>query len=426
MSFLPLHTTSEAFIEKALPWLEDRYFHIAYLNPNGYAAYPQEAFKHYLAFGSEVAIHITDTTNVFKTWNEIKNRYPNEWIFVFVSYEGKNSVEQLHSSKEAGIAFAAATFFIPQHVWEIQPDGIHIRKGTGSSIISDIQDAEVAIPMQQSNIAVKQVVSKESYFNAFDQLQQIIAQGDAYEINYCIPFTATGNLSPAETYLRLNKKIPMPFSVYYKFNTEYILSASPERFIKKTGDTIISQPIKGTSKRGQNEAEDEALKQQLGSSEKEQSENTMIVDLVRNDLSRTAVAGSVIVPELSGLYTFPNVHQLISTVQSTIDPLYSAIDVIQQAFPMGSMTGAPKVNVMKFIDRIEALSRGPFSGTVGYMDPYDNFDFNVLIRSIFYNHSSQQIFMEAGSAITSYAEAETEYEECLLKITPMIHILYNQ
>ena len=426
MSFTPLHTTSEAFIEKALPWLEDRYFHIAYLNPNGYTAYPQGAFRHYLAFGSEAAIHVSDATRVFETWNEIKKGYTNEWIFVFASYDGKNSVEQLHTSKEAGIAFAAATFFIPEHVWEIQPDGILIHKGSGSSLVTEIQHAEPSTPVQQSDIFVKQVVSKESYFNAFDELQQIIAQGDAYEINYCIPFTAKGNIFPAATYQRLNKKTPMPFSVYYKFNTEYILSASPERFIKKTGDTIISQPIKGTSKRGKSKAEDEMLKQQLGTSEKEQSENTMIVDLVRNDLSRTAVAGSVCVPELSGLYTFPNVHQLISTVQSTIDPACSSIDVIQQAFPMGSMTGAPKVNVMKFIDRIESMARGPFSGTVGYMDPHDNFDFNVLIRSIFYNSATQELFMEAGSAITSYAKAETEYEECLLKITPMIHILNNQ
>lgn len=426
MSVISLHNTAEAFIEKALPWLEARYCKIAYLNPNGYAAYPQQAFKHYLAFGSEVAIHITDSTKVFDVWKDIKNRYPKEWIFIFASYDGKNSVELLHSSKEKGISFASAAFFIPEHVWEIQQDSIHVCKGSGIDLIRDIQRSTTSVPVQQSSIAVQQIVSRENYCHAFDQLQQIIAQGDAYEINYCIPFTAKGTIDPAATYMRLNKKIPMPFSVYYKFDTEYILSASPERFIKKTGDTIISQPIKGTSRRGKNEAEDEALKQLLGTSEKERSENTMIVDLVRNDLSRTAVAGSVFVPELSALYTFPNVHQLISTVQATLDPAYSAVEVIQHAFPMGSMTGAPKVNVMKFIDQVEALSRGPFSGTIGYMDPDDNFDFNVLIRSIFYNHGTQELFMEAGSAITSYANAETEYEECLLKIAPMIAILANK
>ena len=208
----------------------------------------------------------------------------------------------------------------------------------------------------------------------------------------------------------------MPFSGYFKYTDQHIICASPERFIKKEGNKLFSQPIKGTSKRGANDAADLELLNQLRHSEKEKSENNMIVDLVRNDLSRTAADGSVNVSELRGLYTFPNVHQMISTITSELHTDYDIIDAIKYAFPMGSMTGAPKINAMELIDTLEPVSRGPFSGTIGYMDPDNNVDFNVLIRSIFFNSSTQTIFMEAGSAITYYADPEKEYEECMLKI----------
>jgi len=422
MNTVPLHISSESFIEKALPWLEDRYGKIIYLNPNQYSSYPQKAFRHLIAFGSETSIQPDNSTLVFDTWNEIRTRYPKDWLFVFASYDSKNSVEDLTSSKKPGITFNIATFIVPEHVWEISNNSIEIRKGNGQNIINEI-GSHTNIDRVSSPVFIQPVVSRESYFQAFKKIQAFIREGNAYEINYCIPFKGKGKLHPVSTYLRLNKETPMPFSAYVKLDKEYILSASPERFIKKTDQTIISQPIKGTSKRGKNNSEDAILTRQLQNSEKEQSENTMIVDLVRNDLSRTALAGSVHVPELSGLYTFPNVHQLISTVQSTIDPAFTAIDVIKHAYPMGSMTGAPKVSVMKFIDQMEDVSRGPFSGTIGYMDPEDNFDFNVLIRSIFYNDITEEVFLEAGSAITWYADAASEYEECLLKIRPMIDIL---
>jgi len=360
---------------------------------------------------------------VFDAWKEIRAHYPKDWLFIFASYDSKNSVEELTSAKEAGIKSSPATFIIPQHVWEISSETIEIHKGNGQNLINEIESSFTTEYQSITDITIKHLVSKETYLKDFEHIQKFIREGNAYEINYCIPFKGSGTINASAIYLQLNKKIPMPFSAFLKLDDAYILSASPERFIKKTGSSIISQPIKGTSKRGKSTEEDEALIRQLQTSEKEQSENTMIVDLVRNDLSRTALPGSVHVPELSGIYTFPNVHQLISTVQSTIDPAFTAIDVIKYAYPMGSMTGAPKISVMKFIDQIEAVSRGPFSGTVGYMDPDDNFDFNVLIRSIFYNHITKEIFMEAGSAITSYADGATEYEECLLKIAPMIEIL---
>ena len=425
MNTVALDNSSDIFIAKTLSWLEKNFDNITYLNPNHYNNYPQKPFRHLIAFGSEYAVQTDASQHIFTAWEEIRSRYSKDWLFVFVSYEGKNSVEELSSQKKQAIHFNTATFNIPQHVWEIGSNEIRILKGAGNSIIADILSDSIEEQTQQTAIKIHHLVSRADYIEQVTTTQTYIREGNAYEINYCIPFVGKGKLNAVDAYLKLNALAPMPFSSFYKFNTEYILSASPERFIKKEQATIISQPIKGTSKRGSSIEEDEKLKNILRHSEKEQSENTMIVDLVRNDLSRTAVAGSVHVPELSGMYTFPNVHQLISTVASTIDPSYSSIEVIKKCFPMGSMTGAPKVSAMQFIDAIEAVARGPFSGTVGYMDPEDNFDFNVLIRSIFYNSSAEEIFMGAGSAITSYADAATEYDECILKITPMITILSN-
>ena len=418
-----LDSTSDIFIPKALSWLEKNYDNISYLNPNQYFNYPQKPFRHLIAFGSEYSVQTNDTQNVFDAWKEIRRQYSKDWLFVFISYEGKNSVEELTSKKEQAIHFNTATFNIPKHVWEINSNEIRILKGDGNSIIADIQNSHGEEKKQQPTISIHHLVSRHQYIEQVTAIQKYILEGNAYEINYCMPFVGKGKLNAVDTYLKLNTLTPMPFSVFYKFNTEYILSASPERFIKKDQQQIISQPIKGTSKRGSTIEEDQQLKIILRDSQKEQAENAMIVDLVRNDLSRTGLAGSVHVPELCGMYTFPNVHQLISTVASIMNTAYSSIEVIKQAFPMGSMTGAPKVSAMHLIDSVEEVARGPFSGTVGYMDPEDNFDFNVLIRSIFYNNETEEIFMEAGSAITHYADAETEYEECITKITPMITIL---
>jgi len=425
MMTVQLDSASETFIANALRWLDNQYDKITYLNPNQYTNYPQKPFRHLIAFGSDFSVQTSSKENIFDVWKEIRSQYPQDWLFAFVSYEGKNSVEEISSKKDQAIRFNTATFTIPEHVWEISSNEVRILKGAGNAIINDILNYRIEEKTQQTNITIHHLVSRSHYIDQVTAIQKYIVEGNAYEINYCIPFIGKGKLNAVETYFKLNTLAPMPFSVFYKFNTEYILSASPERFIKKEKETIISQPIKGTSKRGSTIEEDQKLKKILRDSQKEQSENTMIVDLVRNDLSRTAVAGSVHVPELSGMYTFPNVHQLISTVACKIDPTYSAIDIIKHAFPMGSMTGAPKLSAMQFIDTIEEVARGPFSGTVGYMDPEDNFDFNVLIRSIFYNNTTEEIFLEAGSAITYYADAATEYDECILKITPMITILSN-
>jgi len=259
-------------------------------------------------------------------------------------------------------------------------------------------------------------IQRQEYLEAIKQLKSEIQFGNIYEINYCQEFYKEQvEVNVAAVYGMLNVKSAMPFSAFYKLENDTLMCASPERFLVKRGDQVYSQPIKGTIKRGASEQEDELLKQQLKSDLKEQTENVMIVDLVRNDLSRTAARGTVRVEELFGVYPFPQVHQLISTVRSTLDSKYDIFDVIETCFPMGSMTGAPKISAMKLADLHEKSRRELYSGSVGYITPDGDADFNVVIRSLMYSEKSRYLSLTVGGAITSLANEETEYEECLLK-----------
>ena len=231
-------------------------------------------------------------------------------------------------------------------------------------------------------------------------------------------------MDPLEVYLKLSHLSPNPFAAFYKLNDKYLLCSSPERYLKKQENKIFSQPIKGTSKRILNDInEDEESKKMLSLSEKETSENVMVVDLVRNDLSKVCIEGSVKVEELFGVYTFPQVHQMISTVSGTIDKDARLSDILKATFPMGSMTGVPKKSVMQLIEKYERTRRGLFSGAIGYITPEGDFDFNVVIRSILYNSTNKYLSIQAGSAITFYSEPENEYEECLIKIEAMKKVL---
>jgi para-aminobenzoate synthetase component 1 len=221
----------------------------------------------------------------------------------------------------------------------------------------------------------------------------------------------------------LLQKSPTPFASYFKYDHQYLLCASPERFIKKSGDKLFSQPIKGTIKRGVDEAEDAQLKNELLHSEKELAENLMIVDLVRNDLARSSKTGSVNVDELFGIYSFKQVHQMISTVSSIIKNDTHIIDAIKHAFPMGSMTGAPKIMAMELIEKYETTKRGLYSGAIGYIAPNGDFDFNVVIRSLQYNAATKYLSYEVGSAITFDSIAEQEHDECLLKAKAIMDVL---
>ncbi|RYG18379.1 MAG: anthranilate synthase component I family protein, partial [Chitinophagaceae bacterium] len=216
-----------------------------------------------------------------------------------------------------------------------------------------------------------------------------------------------------------------PFSGFLKIKDKYILSATPERFLSKGGNVLTSQPIKGTAKRSANNIEDSNIKENLKNSKKDQAENVMIVDLVRNDLTKSAVKGTVKVDELFGIYTFPQVHQMISSISCELAPDVHLIDAIKNTFPMGSMTGAPKLKAMQLIDKFERSKRGAYSGSFGYITPNGDFDFNVVIRSILYNQATKYLSFQVGGAITYQSDAEQEYEECLLKASAIMSVLKN-
>lgn len=248
--------------------------------------------------------------------------------------------------------------------------------------------------------------------------------GDIYEMNFCQEFyDENANIDPWETYKRLNAFSPAPFSCFLKMEDHFLISSSPERFIRKERKMIYSQPIKGTAKRGKTADADKSIKNELVQNKKEIAENIMIVDLVRNDLSKVAKKGSVKVEELCEPYSFPQVHQLISTIAAEAKENINPTDILKACFPMGSMTGAPKIRAMKLIEKYEITKRGLFSGSVGYIDPDGNFDFNVVIRSILYNQKNQYLSFITGGAITALSEANSEYDECLLKANAMKKVL---
>jgi para-aminobenzoate synthetase component 1 len=319
------------------------------------------------------------------------------------------------------IGFPALCMVVPEKMLAISNKGDII---SGDNWIDEIEQIKLPPKELSEPVSIKQRVSREDYLKTVEALKQHIIQGDVYEINYCVEFYSSySKINPMLVYADLIKKSPVPFGAFVKSSEHYLMCASPERFLKKNGNRMFSQPIKGTSKRGANEAEDIALKQALLNSEKERAENLMIVDLVRNDLARSAKTGTVKVEELFGIYSFEQVHQMISTVSATLSDDIHWVDALKYAFPMGSMTGAPKIRAMELIEQYERTARGLYSGAVGYITPEGDFDFNVVIRSLQYNSVNQYLNFEVGGAITYDSIPEKEYEECLIKAGAILDTL---
>lgn len=349
-----------------------------------------------------------------------------DWWFGHFSYELKNRIERLKSEHPDPIGFPELFFFRPRVVlvvrggeaW-LEVSGL-MEESAAESIVRRILDPGNESPAIATRVLIEPTVSRENYGYNFQKLQEHIARGDIYEVNYCVPFEGIAvSFDPISTYSRLTSLSPMPFSGYYRENDRHLLCASPERFLCKRGNQLHSQPIKGTARRHSDPEADRAVRVALANDPKEQSENVMIVDLVRNDLSRHAAKGSVHVEELFGVYSFRNLHQLISTVSAELREGHSSIAALRDCFPMGSMTGAPKIRAMELIEACENRKRGLYSGAIGYFAPEGDFDFNVVIRSIQYNAVNRLVSYTAGSAITARAEADREYDECLLKAESM-------
>lgn len=411
------------FISKAL-YFANSFDHTTYYNNNN-LPYLYDAFPHMLMIGCRKALH---TTNPFKGIKEAHKK-DTDWYTGYFGYDLKNIVENLSSNNINRQRFPEYYFFIPEHILFFQGSRVTINSYDNPwEVFEKINSLTINRKdkgsLKNKNVEWQSAMSVAEYLEKVASIQKHILNGDIYEMNFCLEFYAQGiNIDPLDLYLKLNDRSPMPFSIYGKFNDQYLLCASPERFIKKKGKKLISQPIKGTARRGKTKDDDERIKNDLRHDEKEQAENLMIVDLVRNDLARSSNPGSVKVEELFGIYSFRQVHQMISTVTSEIKDSLHFSDAIKNAFPMGSMTGAPKVKVMELIEHYENSKRGVYSGAAGFITPDGDFDFNVVIRSLFYDDKSKTLSFQVGSAITFDSIAEKEYEECLLKARAMMEVV---
>jgi para-aminobenzoate synthetase component I len=404
-------------------------FNIFCLLDNRHYDFSKPAFECLLAAGSKANIEM-QAGRAFDALRYFYAEHKNEWLFGHFGYDLKNETEKLSSVNDDRIGFSDLHFFVPEIVLELNEREVKIYcEGEAQFILDTILTCPTVITeTKQSSVVVQHKIERESYINIIEKIRQHILRGDCYELNFCQEFFAeNATIDPLYIYNRLIELSPNPFSVFYKMNNRYCLCASPERYLKKEGNKIISQPIKGTSKRNlDNAAEDENAKNYLIKSEKEKSENVMVVDLVRNDLSKICIAGSVIVDELFAVYSFPQVHQMISTVSGQLEAGLNWIDCIMATFPMGSMTGAPKIKVMELIEEYEQTKRGLFSGAIGYVKPGgEAFDFNVVIRSILYHSAEKYLSFQTGGAITYNSKPVMEYDESLLKASAMRNVLQS-
>ncbi|MBE9584418.1 anthranilate synthase component I family protein [Mucilaginibacter sp. JRF] len=410
----------EEFKQKALAWANS--FDVACcLNSNNFT-------DKYGRFEALIAVGVKDelsanTGNAFEQLEQFRKKHQG-WITGFFGYDLKNEVESLSSTNQDGLNFPDMYFFAPEHIIVIKSNEAEVISNNADDVLKNIEQTSLHATDLPVSANVKTRFSKDEYLQTANKIKQHIARGDIYVTNFCHEFYAEDTVIDAlDIYNKLNSISPNPFSTYFKLRDKYIICASPERFMARRSDRLISQPIKGTAKRSDNPAEDEANKASLKQHTKELQENVMVVDLVRNDMTRSAKPGTVKTEELFGLYSFKQVHQMISTVVCQKDEAISDVQAIKNTFPMGSMTGAPKVSAMQLMEQYERSKRGVYSGAIGYFSPDGDFDFNVVIRTLLYNANNKYLSFQTGSAITFNADAEQEYEECLLKAKAILEVL---
>lgn len=412
-----LKSESHPYLKNQLLNLSTRFSYFQFLDSNSHSQSKYNSYDWIVAFGAHSIFQPKE--NEFEDLELFFNEQ-KDWLFGHLSYDLKNKIENLTSKNSDFFEFELMSFFIPKTVVYQKANEIYIEslefenEGEFANFLALSNDTELNSISDNSNELIAKT-SRDEYLLKIEKIKEHLQFGNIYELNFCIEFANTLKIKPIDVYLNLQSLSKAPFGAFYKIRDQYLLCASPERYLKKEGTQLISQPIKGTAKRSSNSIEDQALKGALLKNEKERSENVMIVDLVRNDLSKTASKGSVQVQELFGLYSFEGVHQMISTVTSELERNTSFAQALKHSYPMGSMTGAPKIKAMELIDELENFSRSLYSGAIGYISPSGDFDFNVVIRSLLYNAKTDYISSRVGSAITIHCDAEKEYEECLLK-----------
>ena len=414
---VPLAGLPPDFRARALRWAAG-FAHCAYFEPND-LTYPEGPFERLLA----VAAPCDDaprTLDELQPWLQQGGTAPR---CGFVTYDVKNELEALSSANYAGFGWPQLHFFRAETWLRWRADQLEIC-GDTAGVLAQILETAVPAPASLAVAALRPRLPRAEYLRAVEAVREDILSGEVYELNLCQEFYAEGvALDPVDVFGRLNAASPAPFAGFLRWQHHYLLCASPERFVARRGGQIISQPIKGTTRRGTTPAEDAQQRESLLHDEKERAENLMIVDLVRNDLARVARTGTVRVPELFGLYPFRHVWQMISTVVAELRPGVDLVDILRAAFPMGSMTGAPKIRAMQLIEHYERSRRDLYSGSLGVVWPGGDFDFNVVIRSLQYRADTGYLSFQVGSAITYDSVPEREYDECLLKARAILEVL---
>ena len=414
----------DQFKTQALLWAAN-FDSACYFDSNNYSD-PYSAFDVCIAAGviSEIS---ANAGNAFDQLFNFRKNNPG-FVLGFFSYDLKNETENLVSENPDYLGFPDLYFFVPQNRIFLKGKEVFITSLNTKKVWDEIHQQSIpANPSANFNGKLNHRISQGAYFEKIEKIRNHIQKGDLYELNLCQEFFSENTtINPVNTFLNLNAISPTPFAAFFKMGRRYIISATPERFLSRRKNKLISQPIKGTAKRHAKADDDELSKKELLSNKKELSENVMIVDLVRNDMTRSARPGSVQVEELFGIYSFTQVHQLISTVVCEVKKGLSNVDIIRNTFPMGSMTGAPKISAMQLIEKYEESKRGIYSGALGYFSEDGSFDFNVVIRTILYDANSGYLSFQTGSAITIDSDAGKEYEECLLKAEAIFSVLKKE
>lgn len=426
MTTITVSTEIEATKKQILHWASAQSDVICCLDSNKHQIDQYGVYETLIAVGVEKELCVRAAGTAFDRLKSFAQEN-KEWLFGHLSYDLKNEVEELKSENRDVLAFPELYFFTPTYLFLFHKDGrveIQSKKEAVATLWNEIHQFNIEATFTNPSVKIQQALSKETYINTIHKIRQHIIDGDTYEMNFCQEFFAENiQLNPLVLFNKMNRIAKAPFAAYYQIKERSLLCGSPERFLCKRGHQLISQPIKGTIKRGESIQEDQKLQQKLRNSIKDQAENVMIVDLVRNDLTKVCETGSIQVAELFGIYGFERVSQMISTVVGTLQKDKHWVDALAATFPMGSMTGAPKVISMELIEHYEKSKRGLYSGAVGYVSPEGDFDFNVVIRSLLYNAKKEYLSFQVGGAIVYDSEPEAEYEECLLKAKTMLEAL---
>lgn len=407
---LYFYPISFSFWKEKLAYWADKNFRFFALAQGNDHQYPEGPFDSYFYAGNK---ELTEK----ELWSK------NGFKVGIIGYDFKNQIEKLSSLNPEFFFLPELCFFEPEFNFKIDSVGIHSSKRLSEEFFTEIE-AQIIPENPSISCSVFPQISRENYLQSVKTIQNEILEGNTYEANFCQAYSGTfDSWDPIAAFFKLNKLSKMPFAALFKAKDKWLVSASPERFLKRIGTKLIAQPIKGTIQRGATPEEDTENREKLISSEKERAENLMITDLMRNDLARVSKTGSVRVDELFGIYPFPRVLQMISTVSSEVNPEATFEEIIRATFPMGSMTGAPKISTMKIIEREESFKRGWFSGAFGWIDESGDFDFSVVIRSIIADLEAKKLYFGVGSAITIDASSELEYDECELKAQALFELL---